>query len=394
MLTALLFITFIESISSALLQRGIYFYTHEIGAFSETENLLLALGYGIAYVAGAFLSHRASVRLGERRLLLVVLALLCLLHSVLALFNAAWLLVTAVFGTAVLQGMKWPIMESYVSAGRKPRELLPILSRYNVTWATAVFVAVGVSGAIIGSGLPALFFWLPAAINLAAIALAWRLPHAPLHLDHAHPARPNQAEIERMQGLLVSARWSMTASYALLFVLAPLLPGLLDSLQLDVVWATPVASILDAMRGVSFAVMGAWAGWHGRTLPLWLAGLALPAAFLFIVLGGSLPLLVAGEILFGVAAGFAYTAALYYALVAQNASVDAGGAHEGLIGLGFSMGPISGLLGQALSGTRLPGDSGATLAPISALLLAVAPIVALCWYYSLRALVKPRGRPA
>ena len=304
-------------------------------------------------------------------------------------------LVGSVFGTALVQGLKWPVVESYVSAGRAPKQLLPLLSRYNVTWATAGFVAIGITGLIVGTHVPSLFFWFPALLNVGAAFLVLRLPARPLHLDHSHPERPAESELERMRALLGSARWSMIGSYALLYVLAPLMPSLLAQLALPVTLATPVASILDATRVITFGALGVVAGWHGKRAPLWLAVLALPSGFLLILLGNSLPWLIAGEVLFGAAAGFTYTAALYYALVAENASVDAGGAHEGLIGIGIGLGPLSGLAGQLLVGQRLPfAQGGSGLAPFMALALTTTPIIAVCLVGSLRSLFRRPGRPA
>jgi len=392
MIAVLFVLTFLESIAATLIQRGIYFYTHENLAFTQTQNLWVAFGFGVAYVAGAFASHPLSKRFGEKALLIGCIVGLLALHSLLALVPAAWVLVGSVFGTATLQGIKWPVVESYVSAGRAPKQLLPLLSRYNVTWATAGFVAIGITGLIVGTGVPALFFWFPAALNVAALLLAFKLPPQPLHLDHGHPERPAQAELERMRGLLGSARWSMTGSYALLYVLAPLMPSLLAQLSLPVTLATPVASVLDAVRVVTFGALGALAGWHGRRTPMWLTLVALPCGFLLILLSSSLPLLILGEVIFGVAAGFAYTSSLYYALVAANASVDAGGAHEGLIGIGIGLGPLSGLAGQLLVGQPLP--FAAASEPFVALALTSLPIIGVCVLGALRSLVRLPGRPA
>lgn len=284
------------------------------------------------------------------------------------------------------------MVESYVSAGRPPKELLSILGRYNVTWATAGFAAIGVTGLIVDTGLPSLFFWLPAALNLIAIAITLGLPATPRHLDHAHPERPVAHELSNIRALLGSARWSMIGSYALLYVLAPLMPSLLDHLGLSVTVAAPVASLLDAVRVVSFGVFGWYAGWHGKRLPMWLTVAALPAGFLTILLGDSLPLVIVGELIFGGAAGFAYTAALYYALVAENASVDAGGAHESLIGIGIGLGPLSGLAGQLLVGQRVPFTTGTALGPFVALALTTLPIMAVCTLGSLRPLLRLPGR--
>lgn len=391
MLIALFVLTFLESVAGTLLQRGLYFYTHEHLGFSQTQNLWVAFGFGATYIVGAFASHRLSKRFGERRLLFACLFGLLAVHSALAIFPAPWLLVGGVFATAAIQGAKWPVVESYISAGRAPQQLLPLLSRYNVTWATAGFVAIGVTGPIVATGVPSLFFWLPAALNLGSALLALRLPAQPQHLDHHHPDRPAAGELHSLRALLGSARWSMTGSYALLYVLAPLMPSILQQLELPVALATPVASVLDAVRVISFGLLGAFAGWHGKRLPLGLTLAALPAGFLLILLGHSLPLVLLGEAVFGTAAGFAYTAALYYALVAENASVDAGGAHEGLIGIGIGLGPLSGLAGQLL--VAPPGGASAGLTPWSALAVTTAPIIALCAAGSLRSLFRRRDRP-
>jgi MFS family permease len=393
MLLALFMLTLLESIAATLIQRGLYFYTHEHLGFTENHNLWIAFGFGMVYVGGAFVSHAASKRWSERSLLLGCIVGLLLLHVVMALRATPSVLVTAVLGTALIQGLKWPVVESYVSAGRPPKQLLSILSRYNVTWAAAGFVAVGVTGVVLGAGVPSLFFWLPALLNAAGIALVLRLPASPQHLDQAHPERPIARELDSMRALLSSARWSMIGSYALLYVLAPLMPSLLERLGLSVALATPVASLLDAVRMIAFAVFGWWAGWHGRRSPLWVTIVGLPAGFLLILLGDSLAAVIVGELLFGAAAGFAYTAALYYALVSGNASVDAGGAHESLIGLGIGLGPLSGLAGQLLVGAALPFGAGA-LGPVLALALTTTPIIAVCALGSLRSLVRLPGRPA
>jgi hypothetical protein len=173
------------------------------------------------------------------------------------------------------------------------------------------------------------------------------------------------------------------------------MPSLLAQLALPITLATPVASVLDAVRVLTFGALGAFTGWHGRRAPMWLTLVALPGAFLLILLGNSLPLVILGEVIFGVAAGFAYTSALYYALVAENASVDAGGAHESLIGIGIGIGPLSGLAGQLLVGMSMPfGQTPRVLDPFLALAVTSVPIIAICAAGALRSLVRLPGRPA
>ena len=87
----------------------------------------------------------------------------------------------------------------------------------------------------------------------------------------------------------------------------------------------------------------------------------------------------------GVPTGFtpqsAYTASLYYALVVKNASVDAGGAHEALIGLGFVLGPVAGLVGGALA-KPLGRDGG--------FFWAVLPIIVASVVGASRSVMPPR----
>ena len=79
MIVALFLLTFFESIAATLIQRGIFFYTHENLGFSQSQNLWVALGFGVTYIGGALASHRLSKRHGEKAVLLgCILALLAL----------------------------------------------------------------------------------------------------------------------------------------------------------------------------------------------------------------------------------------------------------------------------------------------------------------------------
>src|SRR5262249_39745278 len=161
----------------------LYFYTHDALHFSEADNLWLALAFGVAYAAGAVGSHAAASRLGERRLLLVTLASLCLLHSALTIFPRSFLVALVFPLIGALQGIKWPVVESFISAGHAPAALVRILSRFNTTWAIAVPLALASSGPLIASSFPGLLFAVAAMLNVVAVALVWPLPERPSHLD-------------------------------------------------------------------------------------------------------------------------------------------------------------------------------------------------------------------
>lgn len=375
----LLWIAFLESFGTILLERGLYFYTHDLLKFSDSENLWLALSFGVFYVAGAFGSHAVSAKLGEKRLLVTSVLSLLLVHTLLTFFPNAGFLVLAFPVVGLLQGIKWPVVESYVAAGRTPKQLVASLARFNIAWALAVPPAVASSGLFAESTFPGSLFAAAALLNLGALALSRPLRARPLHLDRAHPERPEPGEMERLGALLRSARFSLLASYALLFLLAPLMPTVFDRLGLEVSRASAAASLLDAARVVAFYTLGAWTAWRGRALPLMLSVALLPVGFLLSLFGQTLSLVLVGELIFGAVSGYVYTAALYYALVVKNAAVDAGGVHESLIGLGFVLGPVMGLLAQA------------SMAPLGSYLLAMlvcaVPFTLACAVGAVRALL-------
>jgi predicted MFS family arabinose efflux permease len=380
----LLLITFVESIGTILLERGIYFFTHERLHFSDRENLLLALLFGVFYVSGALFSHRAALRFGERRLLYTTLYGLLAFHAALT-FRATGLSIAVSFALlALLHGLKWPVIESFYSAGQPPKKLLPALGRFNVCWALAVPIGVAGSGPLI-SARPELLFAAAALLNLVALFFAGRLPGRPAHMEAGHPERPPPDLLRRYSNLLVSARWSLLLSYTLMFLLAPLMPEIFSGLGLEVSGATSAAAALDGVRVLSFAALGAYAGWQARWSPLLFATLVQPPAFALMVWGNSLGAVLAGELVFGLAAGISYTTALYYALVVRNAAVDAGGAHEGLIGLGFALGPLCGLAGSLLY------QRGSVASSATATVFAVVPVTLLCCSGAIAWLLKSRS---
>jgi hypothetical protein len=378
-----LLLSFVESFGTILLERAIYFFSHERLGYSESENLGLALAFGATYTVGAAFSHGLARRLGDRLGLGLILVGLLALHALIAAVPYGWLMVVGFAAVGLFEGAKWPIVESYVGAGLGPEQQLQAVGRFNVSWALAVPLALIVSGPIIASGQPGALFALAALANMVALWLVARLPAAAPHLEASHPSRPLAVALERYQGLLTSSRWTMLSSYALMFLLAPLMPEVFRRLGQGVQQATLWASCMDAVRVITFALLAVLPGWHGRPAPLLLSAIGLPLAFGAIVLGPSLWMVVVGEVVFGVLAGVTYYAALYYAMVVKNAAVDAGGTHEGLIGLGLVLGPGLGLVGHVVASA-----GGSYLVGI---LVGAGPLVLACWFGSLTSLARVRA---
>ena len=365
----LLLVTFLESFATICVERGVYFYSSNALKFQDIDNLWLALAFGAAYVVGALSSHPLSRLLPEKRLLLATLAGQCLMHLTLTCWPTPTIIYVCSTLLGFLNGAKWPVLESYISAGKTPKEQSSAVGQFNVAWALSVPLALFATGPMLALWLPCLFL-VPAIINIACLFLSTSVPLQPAHLPHDHVERPTVDQTVRLNSLLVSNRWMMLISYAMMFLLAPLLPGILKPMC-DKTLAPAISGLMDVVRVSSFFVLGRWTFWHGRSSVVLWSMLVMPLGFFMILFGGNLPVIIAGELFFGIAAGTIYYGALYYAMVVKNASVEGGGAHEGLIGLGFVIGPAIGLVGIMLQ-SQLHGDK------VLGNLIGVGPILLLC----------------
>ncbi len=357
-----------ESFASILAERGIFFFASGDLRFSDTANLWLAMLFGGTYVAGAVLSYRCAIAVGERLLLMILIALRVLILAVFAAFPQPVLvfIVAALLGG--ISGLKWPIVESYVAAGRNPAQALRAIGTFNVAWATAgpiAMVAMGWLLAFFSAGL----FAYAAGLHVVGVLLAARLSARPAYLHDDHPARPSRAERDNQASLVAASRWLMLLSYVICWIIAPLAPGIFGRLGFERAVATGMASVMDWARLLAFIVLPLMGWWHGRRSPLMVSMLAMPIGLFMIILGNDTTTVVFGQVLCGLAAGMVYYAALYYAMIVHNASVEAGGGHEGVIGLGFVFGPIAGLLGGVL-GTALGSNTAGMIAGIAPVLLA------------------------
>ncbi len=375
-------LTFVQSLATVLLERGLYFYTDEKLGFSAAENLGLAVVFGACYGVGAIVSHRVTAKRGERPTLQAVLIGLGVLNLTVAMMPSAVIVWAGFAGIALLIGMKWPIIESYVTAGATPDRTLKVIGRFNMAWSSAMPLGLGLTGVMIERVSPTSFIFLAALIYLGTLPLLLKLPWVPVHLDHDHPERPDPARLRRYRALMVSSRWSLLATCAMMFLLVPLMPSLFGRLGHGVLWSPALSSVVDLCRFLAFAGLGVWTFWRGRSLPLGVSACCIPVGFLMVLFAPTTAMAIAGQVVFGFCAGQVYFAALYHAMVLENASVEAGGQHEALIGAGFALGPAIGLAGIGLQ--RVTGDA------VGGMLIAVVPLVVVCLAASLWPLIKLR----
>jgi MFS family permease len=369
----LLLITFFESFATILDERGSYFFCKERLGFGSSENLWLALTFGGGYVFAAWRAHWLAVRIGERRQLIGVVALLVCVHAWLYFCVSPVVVFVAMGLLGLGNGAKWPVLEGFLASGLTPQKTARVMGRFNITWAAAVPLALLATGPLI-SIHPTVLFAVGGVMSLASLVLAFGLPAHPAPPLAPEPDTARHEHPEHLASLLVASRWVMLGAYIAVFVFAPLAPQIFERLGCSRQLAPATSGVLDLMRFAAFVSLGLWQGWRGRTGGLIATMIALPAGFFMVILGTNLPVVIVGEMLFGFAAGMSYSSAMYCAMVVKEASVDAGGGHESMIGLGLMIGPLAGLVAESIhtaSGSFAQGYV-TTMAPVLGVCIAAA----------------------
>jgi len=176
----------------------------------------------------------------------------------------------------------------------------------------------------------------------------------------------------------------LPASFIVMSTLTPVLSVSLGEMDIGPTWRPPLAGTWLVTRVAMFLVLHAWHGWYGRA---WLAPVsmgALVVSFAGALLGpalgpgaGPIVLVVVSLVVVGAAQAMIYKAALAYVMAAGDADVDAGGTHEALIGLGYTLGPLLGVLAsQTAGGDGLWADLGVVSA-VGGVTLAVSAVALL-----------------
>jgi len=358
-------VTFLGSVSGGVFWASIFFVTSVHYAFSATRNLVLAAVMGAIYAVAARAAgpvSRASLPgVTPRTVLVAALGAwtMAALAPVLAGRAEAVLWAGALLGAGA-SALVWPVVESYLAAGRHGARMRAALGWFNVIWTPAVATSLLLLP-LVGQGGPLGTLALSAAGSAAAlVAVLATLPAVPAHHE---PDVARAAVGPEYPFLVRSAGWLLPMSYVLCSSLAPILPHRLAEVGGGGAGSGAIAALWMVARFVTLFVMWRTGFWHGRWGTLAAAAVALAGGLALVLLGQTLAALAAGLLVFGIGMGLSYYAALYYSLAVGHAAVDAGGTFEALIGVGYLGGP---LLGLAAWAAATPGH-------------AARAMVALCW---------------
>ena len=299
-LGAVLTVTFAGWLSGGVFWQAIFFLTAEHYRFTPERNLTLAAAMGAIYAVAAagagVLVRRFSSSSSPRAVLMAALATwtvaagmpLAAAHSETVLWAAALL-------GAAASAVTWPIVESYLSAGRHGAEMRAAIGWFNVTWTPATALALLLMPIVSQAGSLAALV-LSAAGSVAALAATFALPAHPA----AHGAEAAQAAVGREYAHLRRAgSWLLPMSYILCAVMSPLLPHRLVAVGSGA-GAGGVGALWMVARFATLLAMWRTGFWHGRWATLALAAGALAVGLAAVMLAPSLAVLAGGLILFGV----------------------------------------------------------------------------------------------
>lgn len=396
-LWAVLAITFILSIGTGAVTQGLYFIAVASCGFSRSHSFLLGVVLGASYIPGALAAgpilrrvDRPGSRLTPRAVLMAVVlgaGVVSLVPPVLVELGrdpcaAVWL-VAVVYGSTT--GFMWPLVEWYLTGGRKQGPLRTATGRFNITWTVAVAVAFWMLAPFLADGGPdadpqraTAALYVVAGLHLLAVFFILPLPATPAkHLDIQHDPHPPIYET-----LLAVSRRLLPTSYLLMCVLGPAFPIALTTMGVSPAWQPILVSVWLLSRVATMFTLERWHGWHGKPVPLAVGAAALFLGFTLTVTApaiGSLPLLVASLGVFGVGMGTIYTSALYYVFEIDDHGANAGGSHEALIGIGYTMGPFIGLAASLAVDGELIAESAFPVALIAVTLVLTVMGLGLSW---------------
>src|SRR6266540_1751003 len=208
-LGAVLTVTFLGSLSGGVFWAAIFFVTAGHYGFSPARNLVLAAVMGTVYALTAATAGRLM------RTVLARLAPRAVLQAALATWTVAGVLPLLLAGEPVMwlsgllgalaSAITWPVVESYLGAGRHGAAMRAAIGWFNVTWTPA----------------------LSAAGSAAALLATRMLPLYP----GAHEAAAAEAAVgPEYPRLRQAAQWLLPFSYVLCAAMSPVLPHRLTEL--------------------------------------------------------------------------------------------------------------------------------------------------------------------
>jgi predicted MFS family arabinose efflux permease len=352
-----------------------YFYMQQVFGFGNRANLALAALNGAIYAVASVYAGRFAQKHGYFLALKVGFAgMLCpLLLGSLVHSPAAHIVIMGftVFGMC----FTWPTLEALVSEDEGPAGLQRMVGIYNIAWAATGALAYFIGGALLQKlGLKSLFL-VPVAIQAIQLGLTFWLEAAAQKEKQQKPSsivvEAADAEIAAQplavrKSFLKMAWLANPFAYIAINTTVAVIPSIASKFGLSTMMAGFLCSIWTFSRLGAFVALWNWSGWHFKFSWLLWSYVGLILTFAAILMVPNLAVLIAAQVLFGMALGLIYYSSLFYSMHGSDTKSEHGGIHEAAIGVGNCAGPAVG----ALSIYFLPQFANSGAMAVSGLLLA------------------------
>lgn len=363
----------LNSLSTTYYFYYLYFFMQQKFGFGKLENLTLAALLGVIYMFAAVFGGRFAQKRGY------------FLSLGLGFFimGASWAIGSrlddllghlAVAAIATI-GMcfTWPTLEALVSENEPPRRLQAMVGLYNFIWAAGGAFAYFTGGAWLEWSQGRSMFLVPGGIIAVQLLLTVWLAHkariprgasAPADREVTGAGRGLQKSPVSAKTFLHMAWLANPFAYLAINTVIAVIPTLAGQMHLSPRFAGFFCSVWLFVRAASFILLWLWSGWHYRFRWLVWAFAAMLISFSFILLAPNLQVLIAAQIVFGLAVGLIYYSSLYYSMDVGETKGEHGGLHEAAIGAGSSAGPAFGAAALCLA----PGHPDSSTWAVSGLL--------------------------
>lgn len=374
LLNLLLYASFLANIGIGILNFSLVFYMRDLFDASSAQIGLLSSLWALAYLAGCFVLHRVSGKLGPKRSLSLA-ALGMALFSVLILKSPS---ITFLYIYAALFGfvtaLFWPPLEGWLSEGYEGSALNKRVGRFNLSWSAALTLSPYIAGVLIEKSLT-----LPLIVTIGVYILLFSsfLVVSTFFLkNNGHPVLKADSASEREDTstpLRFIAWMGIFSSYLINGIVLFVFPLYAREILLIQESSIGLLFLLRALLSTGvFVFMSRTVCWHFKKLQMLFIQLVLVlfcAALPFFKTWSSLAVMFS---FFGILFAFQYSNSLFHGVSGSVNREKRMAVHEGVLTAGLISGAVGGGVVYQLFGvTVLFYGAGTVLFIILILQLAV-----------------------
>lgn len=365
----------LNAYATAFYLNYLFFYMRLDFGFGNLGNFSLSALHGLVYMSTAWLGGRFAQNHGylfALRLGFIIMPLALAVGSQLPGVVSQFVVMVV---WTVGMCFTWPTLEGVISEKETRAGLSQMVGVYNVVWAAGGALAYFTGGALLENLGRASLFWLPVGMHLVQLGLVLWLEKSartmeqmptPVCVNESTQAASTETRRAVCRSTFLRMAWLANPfAYIAMNTAIPVMPDLAARLGLSTTLAGFVCSVWMFTRLVAFIGLWRWTGWHYRFG--WLAGayVLMIGSFAILLLVPLLWVIVAAQIVFGLAVGLIYYSSLYYSMDVGETKGEHGGLHETAIGAGMFVGPLVAFATLYLA----PGAAHASIWTVSGLLL-------------------------